>query len=138
MASKNHQNLNIFKGVSPWFLLKNGDFLIPTFYAKWTNKQCFLKVPKQKNPFQTIKTSAQKNHQTLHFFKGVSPWFLLKNGDFLIPTFYAKWTKKQCFLKVPKEKKPFQTIKTSAQKTTKICIFSKGLVHGFCQKIESF
>ena len=28
--------------------------------------------------------------------------------------------------------------KTSAQKTTKICIFLKGLVHGFSQKIEIF
>ena len=42
--------------------------------------------------------------------------------------------KKKCFFKVPKEKKPFQTKQTSVQKTTKICIFSKGLVHGFCKK----
>ena len=31
-----------------------------------------------------------KNNQNLHFFKGVSPWFLSKNGDFLILSFYAK------------------------------------------------
>ena len=38
-----------------------------------------------------------KNHHILHFFKGVSPWFLSKNGDFLILTFYAKWIKKSVF-----------------------------------------
>ena len=53
-------------------------------------------------------------------------------------SFYAKRIKKQCYLKVPKENKPFQRKRTSAQKTTTICIFSKGLVHGFCQKNGDF
>ena len=34
IGSKNHQNLHLFNGVSPWFLSENGDFVILTFYAK--------------------------------------------------------------------------------------------------------
>ena len=41
-------------------------------------------------------------------------------------------------MKAEKEKKPVWSKKTSAQKTTKIFIFSKGLVHGSCQTMENF
>ena len=61
----------------------------------------------------------------MHFFKGVSPWFLAKNGDFLMFSFYALWIQEQCLLEVTKEKKLFEAQKTSAQKTTKNCIFTK-------------
>ena len=37
------------------------------------------------------------------------------------------------FREVSERKK---TIKTSAQKTPKICLFPNGLVHGFCQKMD--
>ena len=53
-------------------------------------------------------------------------------------SFYALWIQKQCLLEVPKEKKLFEAQKTSAQKTTKNSIFTKGLVHGLCQKMEIF
>ena len=48
----------------------------------------------RKDAFLDQKFIGSKNHQNMHFFKGVSPWFLSKNGDFLIFTFYAKWIKK--------------------------------------------
>ena len=48
-----------------------------------------------------------KNHQILRCFKGVSPRFWSKNEDFLIFRFYAKLIREKCFVKVPKEKKPF-------------------------------
>ena len=48
---KNHQNLHLLKGVSPWFLSKSGDFLIFSFYAKWIKKLFFVKVRKEKKPF---------------------------------------------------------------------------------------
>ena len=41
------------------------------------------------------KNRLQKTTKICIFFKGVSPWFLLKNGDFLIFSLYiAKWIKK--------------------------------------------
>ena len=44
----------------------------------------------RKKEFLEQKNIGSKNHQNLHFFKGVSPWFLSKNGDFLIFSFYAQ------------------------------------------------
>ena len=43
-----------------------------------------------KEAFLDHKNIGSKNHQNLHFFKGVSPWSFSKNGDFLIFSFYAK------------------------------------------------
>ena len=42
------------------------------------------------------------------------------------------------FFKSLERKEAFLEQKRSAQKTTIIGIFLKGLVHGFCQKIEIF
>ena len=42
------------------------------------------------------------------------------------------------FFEGSERKEAFLDQKKSAQKTTKICIFSKGLVHGFCQKMDIF
>ena len=67
----------------------------------------FCEGSEGKETFLDHKSIGLKSHQNLHFFKGVSPWFLSKNGEFLILSFYAKWIKKKCFLKVPKQKKPF-------------------------------
>ena len=70
-------------------------------------EKVFFEASESKEAFLDQKNIGSKNHQNLHFFKGVSPWFSSKNGDFLILSFYAKWIKKKCFLRVPKEKKPF-------------------------------
>ena len=86
---KNHQNLQFFRGVSPWFLSKNGDFLIFSFYVKLIKKKCFVKVPKEE-AFLDHKNIGSKKHQNLHFFKGVSRWFLSKNGNFLVFSFLSK------------------------------------------------
>ena len=72
IGSKNHQNLHFFKGVSPWFSSKNGDFLILSFYAKWIKKKCFFEGSERKEAFLDHKNMGSKNHQNLHFFKGVS------------------------------------------------------------------
>ena len=37
---------------------------------------------KRKEVFLDQKNMGSKNHQNLHFLKGVSPWSLSKNGDF--------------------------------------------------------
>ena len=64
------------------------------FLCKIGQEKVFLKVPKKKSLFRRKKKIGSKNNQNLHFFKGVSPWFLSKNGDFLIFSFYAKGIKK--------------------------------------------
>ena len=99
--------MHFFKGVSPWFLSTNGDFLIFSFLAKWMKKKCCFEGSERKEAFLDHKNIGLKNHQNLQFFKEVIPLFLSKNGDFLIFSFYAKLIKKKCFVKVPKEKRPF-------------------------------
>ena len=116
--------------------VKKWRFFNLQFLCKIGEEKVFFEGSERKEAFLDLKNIGLKKHQNFHFFKGVSPWFLSKNGDVLIFTFYAKQIKKQCFLTVPKEKKPFQIIKTWAQKTTKICIFTNGLVHGFCEEME--
>ena len=118
--------------------VKKGDFLIFSFYAKWIKKKCFLKVPKEKRSLFRAKKHRLKKPPKIFIFSEVSPWFLSKNGDFLIFSFYAKLIKKKCFFKVPKEKKPFQSKRTSAQKTIKICIFFKLVSPWFLSKNGNF
>lgn len=38
---------------------------------------------------------------------------------------------------IPEKKEPSETIKTSVIESRKICVFRKGLVHGFNQKIDT-
>ena len=67
-----------------------------------------MRVPKEKKPFWTTKKIGSKKPPKFAFFsKALVHGFCQKNGDFLIFSFYAKWMKKKCFLKVPKEKKFF-------------------------------
>ena len=59
------------------------------FLCKWV-KKVFFKGSERKEEFLDQKNSGSKNHQNLHFLKGVSPRFFSKNGDFLMFSFYLK------------------------------------------------
>ena len=52
--------------------------------------------------------------------------------------FQAIQARKMCFTIFQNEKTPFQPIKTTRSKSRKIEIFSKGLTHGFGQKMAIF
>ena len=73
-----------------------------------------------KKAFLDQKNIGSKNHQNFHFFKGVCPWFLSKNGDFLIFSFYAKWIKRKCFFEGSERKEAFLDHKNIDSKTMKI------------------
>ena len=87
--------------------VKKRRFFNPWCLRKVDQEKVFFEGSERKETFLDHKNMGLKNHQNLHFFKGVSPWFLSKNGHFLIFSFYGKWIKRKCFLKVLKEKKPF-------------------------------
>ena len=76
--------MHFFKGVSPWFLSKNGDFLIFSFVAKWMKKKCFFEGSERKEAFLEQKNTGPKNHENLHFFKRVIRWFLSELGNVFI------------------------------------------------------
>ena len=137
IGSKNNQNLHFFKGVSPWFLSKNGDFLIFSFYAKGIKKQFSAKVWKEKKIFWTIKYRLKKQRKLVFFQRGQSMVFV-KKWRFFNLQFLCKRDQEVVFCEGLEGKKDFLDHKISTQKTTKIGIFSKGLVHGFCQKMEIF
>ena len=67
------------------------------FSCKTDQEIVFCDGYQGKEAFLDHKNISSKNHQNLHYFKGFSPWFFSKNGDFLIFSFYAKWMKKKCF-----------------------------------------
>ena len=131
-SKKKNQNLPFSKGVSPWFLSKNGHFVNLLFLCKIDQEKVFSKFLEKNETFLDNKKKCWKQAQICIF-----PWFLSKNGDFFIFCFYAKWSRKKSFEKFLKEKKFSKTIKTGL-KTSKNCIFQKSLVHGFCIKMEIF
>ena len=73
--------------------VKKWRFFNPYFLCKMDQEIVFFERSERKEAFLDQKTSAQKTTQNLLFFKGVSPLFLSKNGDFLIFCFYAKGSK---------------------------------------------
>ena len=52
--------------------------------------------------------------------------------------FYARQVRKMSYTILQNEKTPFQAIKTRSSKSQKLDIFSKGLTHGFGQKMRIF
>ena len=80
----------------------------------------------RKEAFLDHKNIGLKNHQNLQFFKGVSPWFLSKNGDFLIFSFHAKLIKKKCFVKVPKEEAFLDHKNIGSKKPPEFAFFQRG------------
>ena len=62
-------------------LSKNEDLLI-FFLSKIGQEKVFFEGFERKEALLEQRNIGSKNHQNLHFFKGVSPWSLSKNGDF--------------------------------------------------------
>ena len=104
IGSKKHQNFLFFHKCEPVVFVQKWRFFNLEFLCKMDQEKVFCKGSKGKEAFLDHENIGSKNHQHLHFFKGVSPWFLSKNGDFLIFSFYTKWIKKECFLRFRKKR----------------------------------
>ena len=72
----------------------------------------------------------------MDIFKGVSPWILSKNRTFSYRRISQKSYQKKSFFILRKEKNDFKRKKLKFVKGPKNRHFRKGLVHGFCLKIE--
>ena len=77
------------------------------FLCKMDQGKVFCEGSEGKETFLDHKSIGLKSHQNLHFFKGVSPWFLSKNRRLFNPYFLCKMDEEKVFLKVSKEKNPF-------------------------------
>ena len=62
----------------------------PYFLCKMEQEIVFFEGSERKEAFLEPKKSAHKTTKICIFFKVVSAWFLSKDGDFLIFSFYAK------------------------------------------------
>ena len=70
------------KGVSPWFLSKNRPFSYMFFLSKKSQKQTVFDILDRKECFLDLKSEVLKKSRKSTFCKGVSQWFLSKNGFF--------------------------------------------------------
>ena len=112
--------MNFLKGVTPWFLSKNRDFLLFSFYAKWMKKKCFFEGSENKEAFLEQNNIVSKNHQKFCIFsKGLVFFFLSKNGDILIFRCYPKRDQEIVFCEGFVGKEAFLDHKNIDSKTTK-------------------
>ena len=87
--------------------VKKWRFFNLKFLCKMDQEKVFFEGSETKEAFLDQKNVSSKINQNLLFSNWLVHGFCQKTGDFLILTFYAKWMKKKCFLKVSKEKNPF-------------------------------
>ena len=107
-------------------------------FRKIDKENVFDEILHRKKAFLDIKKINFKNSKKLHFSKGVSPWFSSKIWDF---SFFYFWKsrREKCVWRYSQSKNSlFRLKKTLILKTRNKCIFPKGLVHGFGQKIDFF
>ena len=98
------QEMDFFKGVSPWIMSKNQTFSVLPFSHKPYKKRSFLILSKEKNDLKQKKIEVLKRIKKWTFLKEVSPWILSRNGTFSYRRFSQKSYQKTCFLIFGKER----------------------------------
>ena len=73
------ENETFFKAIKSWKATKFQKIEIFFFHAEFIEKRHSVKFEKENEEFFDYKTIDLKRLQNLHFFKGVSRWFLFKN-----------------------------------------------------------
>ena len=95
---KNSKNSRFSKGVNPSFWYKNGHFSNFYFLRNTGQENVLYDILERKNAFLDYKNKKFKNSKNWHFFKGVNPWFLSKNGPFS-NFFFRQWRPGKCPLR---------------------------------------
>ena len=110
--------------------------LIAVFHRNYVRKKSFFDILDRKQSFLVQKIDVLRRAKKWTLFKGVSPSILSKNRTFSYRRFSQKSYQKRSFLTLWKEKNDFKRRKLKFEKGPKYGHFPKGLVHGFCPKIE--
>ena len=126
------------RGYSMVFVQKSIFSSYVFFFSQKKLKKTFFDILDRKECFLDHKRQVLKNFKKSTFCKGVSPWFFLNNGRFPNLFFLAKKSRKKHFFIFWIVKNAFQTWKVKFQQSPKSRHFAKGLVRGFCQKIDLF
>ena len=95
--SKSRKISTFCKGVSPWFLSKNRPFSHIFFLSKKRQKETFFHILDRNECFLDHKRKVPKNAKKSILCKGVSPWFLSKNGPFSHMFLLSKKARKEHF-----------------------------------------
>ena len=102
---------------------KSTCFLYVLFSAKKSQKETFFDILESKECFLHLKSKVLKKSKKSTFFK----------------TFFLnKQSQKETFIYLLHRNKCFLDVKNEVLKKSKNRHFEKGLVHGFCQKIDFF
>ena len=100
------------------------------------SQQSFLTLWKEENDFKRKKIAVLTRAKKWTFSKGVSPWILSKNQTFSYRSFSQKLCQNRSFFDILDRKQSFLDQKNEDLTRAKKWTFLKGLVHGFCPKIE--
>ena len=132
------EKLPFFQRVQSMVLVKNWPVFHVFFKGNIGQENVFYDILERKNALLGYKIKNFKKWKNCHFSKGVSPWFWSKIGHFSIFFLKVIQARKMRFTIFQNEKTCFRAIKRKSSKSGKIVIFSKGLVHGFGQKLGIF
>ena len=99
----------------------------------------FYDILERKNPFLDYKNKKFKKSKNWHFFKGVNPWFLSKNGPFFNFYFLCNIGQENVFCDILEQQNAFLGHKNKKfKKSILIDIFPNRLTHGFGLKMALF
>ena len=116
-------------------LVQKWPFFQLVFQAIQARKMSFTIFWNKKRPMQAIKRRSSRSGKIDVFPQGV--W--TKNVHFSTLLFSGNIGTENVFYRILEQKKtPFKAIKKRSSKSQKTDIFSKGLTHGFGQKITIF
>ena len=98
----------------------------------------YVILKQKKTPFQAIKTKSSRSRKPDIFPKGITHGCWSKNGHFSNIFFLGNMGKEMSVTILQNQKSPFKAIKTRRSKRPRIDFFTKGLTHGFGQKMTIF
>ena len=106
------------------------------FYKKYVTKNRFsiFWIENKHSKTKTIDVLTRAKKWTV--FKGVSPWILSENRTFFMGVFHKNHFRKHRFLYCRKKRMILSRKKLKFYKRTKNGHFPRGLVNGFCPKID--
>ena len=134
------RKIDIFpKGLTHGFGPKMVLFSTSFFLGNIGQEHVFYDILERKNAFLGYKKQKFEKSKNCHFFKGVNPWFLYKNGHFSIFFLLGNIGQEKVFVfDILERKNAFLGYKKRSSKRRKTAIFPKGLTHVFGLKMIIF
>ena len=122
------KKIDIFKGVSPWFLSKYRPFFICVFFgAKEDRKKHFFIFWIERMLFRPQKNSSKKLWKKIDILQRGQFMVFVKKSTFFLYVFFSKKTQKERFFDILDRKECFFDLKSEVLKKSKKSKFSKGV-----------